>query len=417
MVFSKKISHCRVCEIETHMVKNFGEFVSCGVFPESQTKTVPSGTLEIRICPNCGLVQLGHDFELSLLYTNSYGYRSGINESMVAHLGIIRDEILDNIQRISNFSHLDIGSNDGTLINLVRSKVNSINPKATIRQMGVDPSGSQYMENYVNSKLVNSIFDLTLATQLNTKFDVITSIAMLYDLPDPRNFFSGIKKILAKEGIWISEQSYFFSMVEQNAFDTICHEHIEYYSLSDISNLCELVGLEIFDVKFDHTNGGSFRFFAQHINGSRKKSNIIQTVLENEKQRNKKLEFLQMIERVDQVKIEMMKFLQDCKRLGNVIHGYGASTKGNTLLQYFKVSNDLISFIADRNENKYGKFTPGTNIPIISEYESRRKNPYAYIVLPWHFKDAILTREKTFMQNSGVKFFFPLPYWSLIEFH
>ena len=391
-------------------MRNLGKLYSCGIFPSADDQKVDSGWLSIGICVGCGLVQLLEDYDHTKLYTESYGYRSSLNESMVVHLDSIADEIseyLTNLGNCESIKHLDIGSNDATLLKQVRSKYGS--QKIELTQLGVDPSGGGFRKYYETAELVVEPFQYSLAKNLSSKFHVISSIAMFYDLPDPVDFVNGIKLALDSNGIWISEQSYFFRMIEQNAFDTICQEHLEYYSVRDVSNICLKVGLELFDVKFNDVNGGSFRFYVQHIGGSNTKTERLERALLEESTKDKKQLLEQMFEQVDILRKNLVAYLIDCKERGLEVHGYGASTKGNTLLQFFGITADLLPCIAERNEDKFGKFTPGTLIPIVSESESRKRNPYAYLVLPWHFRSAILLREAPYINSTNVKFVFPLP--------
>ena len=409
-MFRVESDECRFCRGKIEEVRNLGSLYSCGIFPSSVSQKVDSGYLAIGICVKCELVQLLEDYDHTKLYTESYGYRSSLNESMVAHLDSIAEEISDylcTIKKSETINHLDIGSNDATLLNQVRNKCRSNG--VTIKQLGVDPSGTGFRKYYEDANLIVEPFDHTLAQRLDSKYQVISSIAMFYDLPDPIDFISGIKDALDVDGIWISEQSYFFRMIEQNAFDTICQEHLEYYTITDIVNFCNSVGLELFDVKFNDINGGSFRFYVQHKNGTSAKTQRLELALEKEASKNKRTALEQMFGKVDILKVSLLNFLTECKNSGLEVHGYGASTKGNTLLQFFGITPDLLPYIAERNEDKFGKFTPGTLIPIVSEAESKKRNPYAYLVLPWHFKAAILLREAEYIDSTNVKFVFPLP--------
>jgi len=261
---------CRICKNGLDLVKNLGELYSCGIFPSSVDQIVDIGELAIGICTGCELVQLLEDYDHKKLYTESYGYRSSLNESMVAHLDSIAREIVELLNQDATSgvkNHLDIGSNDATLLNQVleKSKQRSIE----IKQLGIDPSGEGFKINYTTAELLVEPFRMEIARTLDRKFHVISSIAMFYDLPDPNDFIAGIQSVLDQRGVWISEQSYFFRMIEQTAFDTICQEHIEYYSLLDVEHLCKKANLELFHVEFNDVNGGSFRFYVQHKNGPR----------------------------------------------------------------------------------------------------------------------------------------------------
>lgn len=414
-MFRVESDKCRFCNSEIEEVKNLGELYSCGIFPSEPNQNVDSGILSIGICQSCGLVQLLEDYDHTKLYTESYGYRSSLNESMVAHLETIAEEIsrfLKDSIEMGIVHHLDIGSNDATLLKQVQSRCSD---KARgIYQLGVDPSGDGFKQFYSDIELIVEPFEKRVALGLNKKFQVISSIAMFYDLPDPNDFVQAIKAVLHLNGVWISEQSYFGRMIEQNAFDTICQEHLEYYSIQDIVNLCDANELELFDVKFNDVNGGSFRFYAQHKGGIRTKSSALNLAIDNEAIRDKRSALNEMFQQTELLKGQVLQFLQKCKDEGLEVHGYGASTKGNTLLQYFGITSELLPFIAERNEDKFSKFTPGTKIPIISEQASKAKKPYAYLVLPWHFKSAILIREGSFRESTGTKFCFPLPTFEII---
>jgi len=411
VTFSSRVTACRICNGSISLIQNLGNFYSCGTFPSVGHDSPELGVLELTICTDCTLVQLSCNFDSTTLYTKSYGYRSSLNDSMVAHLNEIAQNSMKFFKDFEQVNHLDIGSNDATLINLIKSthsNVSKVAPKR-VTSTGVDPSGSGFKQFYTESELVIEPFNYNLAKELNTSFNLVTSIAMLYDLPDPTDFFNGIKFLLANNGVWISEQSYLFSMIKNNAFDTICHEHIEYYSVSDIFNLCDKVGLEMFDVEFDDTNGGSFRVYIQHIGAKWPISERLRAVLRSELLRDKRKELQSMFERINHIKNSTLDFLETSKDKGREIHGYGASTKGNTLLQMFKIDKELMPFIAEKNEDKFGKHTPGTKIPIVSEDFSKALNPYAYLVLPWHFKRSIILRESEFIKKTDTRFVFPLP--------
>ena len=414
-MFRVESDKCRFCREKIEEVRNLGSLYSCGIFPSTTTQKVDSGYLAIGICVKCELVQLLEDYDHTKLYTESYGYRSSLNESMVAHLSTIAEEVSDYLCKSNEnekINHLDIGSNDATLLNQVRKKCELRG--ASINQLGVDPSGNGFRKYYQYSELVVEPFHDALAQELESKYQVISSIAMFYDLPDPIDFVKGIKHALHENGIWISEQSYFFRMIEQNAFDTICQEHLEYYTITDIVNFCNSVGLELFDVKFNDINGGSFRFYVQHKNGKNNKTQRLDLALQKESVKNKRTSLEQMFTKVDTLKANLLAYLIDCKDRGLEVHGYGASTKGNTLLQFFGITPDLLSCIAERNEDKFGKYTPGTLIPIVSESESRERNPHVYLVLPWHFRSAILAREADYIRATNVKFVFPLPEMEIV---
>jgi hypothetical protein len=231
---------------------------------------------------------------------------------------------------------------------------------------------------------------------------------MFYDLPDPNKFVEDIKKILAPNGIWILEQSYMPFMLKTNSFDTICHEHLEYYCLKQINHLVLKNNLKIINVFFNEINGGSFQVHVAHKNSTIKENLVkIRKILNKEKKLKIDFEFKKLKKNIVKIKNNLLKHLSEYKNLNKKVFVYGASTKGNTLLQYFNINKKLILAAAERNSEKFGLETPGTRIPIISEDQMRKSSPDFLLVLPWHFKGEFIKRERTFLNK--IKFIFPLP--------
>ncbi len=352
----------------------------------------------------CGLLQMEHTVPPEILYS-AYWYRSGTNNTMRNHLKSIADEAA-GITNKAKAVVLDIGCNDGTLLG---------NYPSSYRKFGVDPSDiAQEIKGDVT--VIQDIFPSKelLASLDGTRVDVITSIAMFYDLEDPISFTRGIKEILSPEGIWIFEMSYMPTMLKMTSYDTICHEHLEYYSLAVIEYVLRLAGMKIFNVSLNAINGGSIRCFATHVDNFRYKKDVY---LQNIQQLHKEEFDLELDtdkpyrnfqDRVNVHKGELIGLLRNLKKEGNHIHIYGASTKGNTILQWCGIDNRLIDFAAERNPDKYGAHTLGTDIPIVSEADSRAMKPNYYLVLPWHFKEEIIDREKETIEN-GIGLIFPLP--------
>lgn len=411
-----EITCCRICRsTDLRLIYDLGQFYSCGYFPPTKQidNTLIAPLCMVR-CNTCELVQLKHNYDQEDLFRNTYGYRSGLNSSMSIHLASIVKTIIEKISLSKGDYVLDIGSNDGTLLKAY--------PSIGLKTVGIDPSITQFREYYPEDIAVhadfftaNSFFQISE----NNKATIVTSISMFYDLPDPNQFVADIAKILQTEGLWVFEQSYLPLMLERNSFDTICHEHLEYYGLKQIIFLLKRHNLRVMDVEFNDTNGGSFCVYACH-DSARFSSNAakIETILENEEAilgagENIKT-FQNFWNRIEKTKENLLQFLLKCKSLGKRVHGYGASTKGNTLLQYFGISSGLIEGVSDCNSTKWGCYTPGSFIPIISEDESRKLCPDYYVVLPWHFRDNFLIRERTFLEKGG-KFIFPLPEFEVVE--
>jgi SAM-dependent methyltransferase len=307
---------------------------------------------------------------------------------------------------------LDIGCNDGTLLNYYPSD---------FEKFGVDPSDvAQEIKGNVN--VVQDIFpSKELTKRLNgNKFDIVTSIAMFYDLENPVLFSNSIKEVLSPDGIWIFEMSYMPTMLKMNSYDTICHEHLEYYSLAVIENIMKRVGMKVFNVTHNDINGGSIRCFATHIDNFSFKNEEFMENLKLFRQEEFDLEldtdkpYKHFQDKINVHKEELINLLKKLKKEGKSIHIYGASTKGNTILQWCGIDHSIIDYAAERNPDKYGALTLGTNIPIISEAESRAMNPDYYLVLPWHFKEEFLEREKATLEK-GIKLIFPLPKIEIYE--
>jgi SAM-dependent methyltransferase len=320
------------------------------------------------------------------------------------HLKSIVESVAGTINK-KNASVLDIGCNDGTLL--------SYYPKSFIKY-GCDPS--DVAREVKEATVVQAIFPSEELFQLleGTKLDIITSIAMFYDLENPVDFVNGIKRFLSSNGIWVFEMSYMPRMLELDSYDTICHEHLEFYSLAVLEKIVALGGMKIFKISFNEINGGSICCYATH------KENSSHDVPENYKLineiRHKEFDleldtdkpYISFQQRIEKLKVELHSLLTKFKKEGKKVHIYGASTKGNTILQWCDIDHTLVDYAAERNPDKFGASTLGTNIPIISEEESRAMNPDYYLVLPWHFKEEFMEREKEALEK-GTGFIFPIP--------
>lgn len=410
-----RISHCRICGNE-HLVDivSLGEQVLTGVFPKSQDEAVPSGPLELVKCHGenaCHLVQLRHSFEADQMYGMNYGYRSGLNSSMVAHL----KEKAARLQKLNPLVPgdlvLDVGSNDGTSLSFY---------PAEMTRVGMDPTIVKFGKFYRPG--IHAIPDFFSAESFRTKYGnrkakIISSIAMFYDLEEPMKFVRDIAGVLADDGVWHFEQSYMPLMLERNAYDTVCHEHVEYYALHQVKWMTDRCGLRIIDVELNDINGGSFavtvcKDSAPHPS----KVSVVEKLLESEKGAgiNTTAPFEEFRERILKHRDELRALVDKLLTRGCSIMGYGASTKGNVLLQFCGFTEKEISAIADVNPDKWGAFTPGTRIPIISETDARAKKPDYFLVLPWHFKSNLISRERGFLESGG-KMIFPLPTIEIVE--
>lgn len=412
-----KITKCRICG-GTHLEKivDLGCQTLTGVFPVDGQE-VETGNLCLVKCTaegGCGLIQLSESFEAKLMYGENYGYRSGLNKSMVQHLSGIVDYITEKVVLKDEELVVDIGSNDGTLLGMYEDK-----SSAKLQKVGVDPSGEKFYEYYKPGiTLVPDFFDADkVKTITDKKAKVVTSIAMFYDLEDPISFAKNVNDVLAEDGIWITEQSYCPSMLEVCSYDTVCHEHLEYYSLKQIQWIADRAGLKIIDVELNETNGGSFRVTLCKKSAEYGVDSSVKELIEFEiSNRIDSLEYTRdFSERIEQSKNELLQFLQEKKQNGELVLGYGASTKGNVVLQYCGITSELLPAIMEVNPDKYNHLTPGTGIRIISEEEGRKKTPKYLLVLPWHFKNNILEKEEQYMKETGCKFVFALPKFEVVE--
>ncbi len=352
----------------------------------------------------CGLLQMEHSVPPEILYA-AYWYRSGTNDTMRNHLKNIVDDVVNTVPDIKHPQVLDIGCNDGTLLGFY--------PKNFIKY-GCDPS--DVAQEVKEARVVQDIFPSEELFKLleGKKLDIITSIAMFYDLEDPVDFVKGISRFLSAEGVWVFEMSYMPRMLELDSYDTICHEHLEFYSLAVLEKIMAFGGMKIFKISFNPINGCSIRCYAtHHYNSSHdKKENyqLINTI--RQKEFNQELDtdkpYVSFQQRIEKLKDDLHALLVKLKGEGKKVHIYGASTKGNTILQWCNIDHSLVEYAAERNPDKYGASTLGTNIPIISEEESRAMNPDYYLVLPWHFKEEFIEREKEALEK-GTGFIFPVP--------
>lgn len=358
----------------------------------------------------CGLLQMSHSVPPTILYS-AYWYRSGTNQTMRDHLKGIAAEAAEAV-RTPRARVLDIGCNDGTLLKAY--------PKGFVKY-GVDPSDvAQEVKSGI--RVIQDLFpsdELAKATK-GKPFDIITAIAMFYDLEDPVAFVKTIQRSLSKDGLWIFEVSYMPSMLRTNSYDTICHEHLEYYSLSVIENIVGRAGMKIIKATLTDINGGSIRCYATHKDSFRFKKHEFMHALDALRHEEFDMEldtdkpYRNFQERINVHKQELKALLERLKTEGKTIHIYGASTKGNTILQWCGIDRSLVDCAAERNPDKFGARTLGTDIPIISEAESRAAKPDYYLVLPWHFKKEFIEREEESL-SKGIGMIFPLPTVEIIK--
>lgn len=397
---------CRISGSE-HLISvvNLGVQELTGVFPKSVEESVTTGPLEVVWCPDSGLLQLAHTFDASEMYGENYGYRSGLNGSMVRHLSQKIRELERFIDLKAGDVVLDIGSNDATTLKSYQAK--------NLLRVGIDPTGGKFRKYYSDDiKLVADFFSRESYLSVTSKrAKIITSIAMFYDLEDPVGFAKQINEVLDDQGIWHFEQSYMPTMLRMSSYDTICHEHVEYYSLGVIKFILERADMKIIDVKMNGINGGSFAVTAAKRPSTFKPNQAVINWMLGQEDRmglNTPKPYRDFEERVYRHRADLQRLIRDLVDDGKTVAGYGASTKGNVLLQFCGLTSKEIPYIAEVNPDKFGSYTPGSRIPIVSEDEAKKQNPDYFLVLPWHFKENIMQREQEYLARGG-KFIFPLP--------
>lgn len=409
----KKIERCRVCGNEKLVqVLDLGEQMLTGVFPKSKEEKVTVGPLQLVKCTGseegCGLLQLAHTYELEEMYGENYGYRSGLNAHMVKHLQKKVEKILTQVNLKENDLVIDIGSNDSTTLR-------SYPEDMGLMLVGIDPTGVKFHQYYPEHvQLIPDFFSSKLLKERygDKKVKVVTSFSMFYDLENPMMFMQEVYDVLDDNGIWVFEQSYMPTMLRMNSYDTVCHEHLEYYALKQIKWMTDKIGFIITDVEFNDINGGSFSVTVTK-NKMLKENPIVQEILEQEK--NDGLHtlkpYLDFAMRVTRSKEELLSFIQKAHEEGKKVAAVGASTKGNVILQYCGLTEREIQSVGEVNSEKYGCYTPGTWLPIINETDLLQQNIDYLIVLPWHFK-------RFFQHNSKFKkqkLVFPLPLIEVCE--
>ena len=381
-----------------------------GKFPKNLTTNIPKVVISLIMCKSCKLVQLDRSFNPRYLYDTNYGYRTGINATMTKQVHDVVKESIKIVKLKKKDAVLDIASNDGTLLNFYKKNIFTV---------GIDPLIKKYKNQYRNINFgIQDFFSYKIIQKknINKKFKIITALSMFYDIPDPNSFLEDIKKILDKEGIFVLEHADLLSIIKNCQFDTICHEHLEYYSTRVIIELMNKNDLRVFSLKANTINGGSMRYYICHKDSKYKNNNkkINKILREEMKSKLDKLNtFSNFFKLINIQKKKLLTLINKIIKKKEIIHGYGASTKGNVLLQYFGISSNKISYIADRNPQKVNLYTPGTKIKIVSESFSRRCKPNYYLVLPWHFKKEIILREKRAIKE-GSRFIFPLPKMKIV---
>lgn len=409
---------CRISGEKLISLFSLGNLYLSDFIEQNESPKYEPVELALSVAPKSGLVQLQHTVPSDVLY-RKYWYKSGTNATMTNELMGIAKKAKETMRLKNGDVFVDIGCNDGTLFRFVDKN---------IVRIGFDPNDFKKESSKHADTIINNYFnhgEYKKTRHGHKKAKVITSIAMFYDLEKPDSFVNDIRKTLDKDGLWIIQMSYLPLMLKQLAFDNICHEHLEYYSLESLKYLLHKHKLQVVDCELNDINGGSFRVYIRHESADpatfatapyRDVAHMrVDSILNYEKslQLGKKKIYLDFWKEIIKLKKQTVTFIKKEKRKGKIIWGYGASTKGNTLLQWFGLDNTLIDGIAERSEAKYGLKTAGTNIPILSEADMRKAKPDYLLVLPWHFIDEFKKRETDFLKRGG-RFIVPCPRFEII---
>lgn len=417
----KTWTSCRVCNGSLEPILSLGDqYVSNFLTPDQPDG--PKAPLDLVLCQQCRLLQLRHTVPGDMMY-QEYWYRSGTNQTMRDALADISGSAAELMHLKSGDSVLDIGCNDGTLLGSYAIP--------GLYKIGFDPAQNlEVLSRRKADKILVGFFDadrfLAEPDLQNRRPKAVTSIAMFYDLEDPNKFVKDIQRVMHPDGVWIVQMSYLPLMLKQNDFGNICHEHLEYYSLGALECLLNLHGMAVVDAQLNDVNGGSIRAYIRNRTAD-------QNSFGDEAYRKKAAErvsqmratesrlgldhatpYLEFADRVQRIKQQVRDFVKDQIEKKKKIFVYGASTKGNVMLQYFELDHSVIGAAAERNPDKWGKVTVGTRIPIVSEAAARAAKPDYFLVLPWHFIEEFKAREHEYLSSTG-KFIVPLPAFELID--
>lgn len=409
------VSQCRICGHRNLVtVLDLGDQALTGVFPRSRDQVVTTGPLQLVKCHPvgdeavCGLVQLAHTYEAGEMYGNNYGYRSGLNPGMVRHLQGKVAKLRERVEFAPGDLVVDIGSNDSTTLQAY--------PPNQYRLVGIDPTGVKFKQYYPpHVELIPDFFSLQKFREHlgDAKAKVVTSFSMFYDLEDPAAFMREVGEVLHPQGVWVFEQSYMPTMLERVSYDTVCHEHLEYYGLRQIKWMTDRSGLRIVDVEFNDVNGGSFSVMAAKTDSDLPTFANLGALLEHEEKLGLAglTPYQTFAENVAKSRAELLAFLRQAKREGKRVAALGASTKGNVVLQFCNVDAGLVACVGEVNEDKFGSFTPGTLLPIVPENQLLAERPDYLWVLPWHFREHFVTSPK----YRDVNLLFSLPQLEIVK--
>jgi SAM-dependent methyltransferase len=395
---------CRICgSKKLLLILNLGKTPLADLFvkdPNTKEKKFP---LVVKVCRKCFLVQLSHDVDDELLFGNNYAFYTGGSPSSLPYFKKYAEDVIERFPKESKKFTLEIASNDGTLLRHFQ--------KAGCKILGVDPAKNvTEFANEQNIETLPIFFDHKTAVDLakkRGKAGIIIANNVIAHVTDPKDFLKGIKEMLASSGVAIIECQYFPYLLFNNQFDNVYHEHRSFFSLTPLNKAIKSVGLKLIDVEEYDTQGGSIRIFIAHSKSNRKVSEKVTQMLKTEKQIGllDLNTYLGFPSRINYIKYKLISILEELKKEGYSIAGYGASAKSNTLLNYCGIDINYLDYIVDKTPYKIGMFTPGTHIPVVG---SEKKRPDFYLLLVWNYASGILQREEDFRKKGG-KFIIPIP--------
>ena len=397
---------CKNCEKSSlKKIVKIGKQPLSGFFYSKKKTNLDKYSLDLYKCSSCQLVQLNNPADTKKMYGNHYGYKTSVSTMMISHLRekVKRLKINKLIKKGNNI--LDIGSNDASFLKLLGKNYNLY---------GIDPSAKKFKREYKKMKLITNFFSkkniLKNIKNKNIKFDLISSFAIFYDVEDPNSFCKDIEMLLNDNGIWVCEFSYLPLMLKNLTFDQICHEHIMYYTFGVFEKILLNNNLKVIDIKLNEINGGSIEvIITKHKSKITSNKRAIKKIKDDEKKITREA-FHNFSERIKKVRNDLFSFVSNNKS----IVGYGASTKGNIVLNYCNINSTQIPYICDANKQKFGKYTPGSNIKIISKEKMRIMKPKYILILIWSFRSEIIKQELNYLKKGG-NLIFHLPKFHIIN--
>ena len=403
---------CKNCKKKKlFKVIKLGKQPISSVFHDKIKRNLPKYSLDLFECKYCKLVQFSSLPPLEDMYGLTYGYNTSLSPLMVNHMRKKFNFLKSNYKKLLKGQILDIGSNDGTFLNFLKSLKG-------VKLYGMDPSSKKFLHNYKkNITVITDFFSRKKLLkslskkQAKEKFNIITSFAMFYDIDDPNSFCKDIYHLLNDEGIWVLEFSYLPLLFKNLTYDQICHEHVTYYSLTTFNKILKNNKMKVIDLSFNEINGGSIEVICAKKNSKKQPKKIVKKIFKDEANISKNI-FNLTQDRIENVKVTLNEFLKNIPPKD--IIGYGASTKGNIVLNHLKLNSKNLSFICDANPFKFKRYTPGSNIKIISKKEMRKKNPKYLLVLIWSFRSEVIKQEISYIKKGG-KLIFHLPIFHIVD--